>query len=334
MPAGWVAGGVAGAGALENIFGNNSANDAVKANNKQAGIVNQATDTMLSEAQQVANQPYVPYTGEYGAPLSSNQGQAVALASKDANAGTGQGLVEQGVNEINQEANNNFTPQNIAKYENPYTSSVVANEIEQANRSYDQSVGQAKIHDAQSSAFGGSGTAIEMGELAGQNQLNIGQLTATGYSNAYNAAVNAWQADNQRMSSAAQSYEQAGGDITQMNSNDIQQLLQTGGAAQAVAQTNLTGQYNEFLRQQGWSANQLQTLINGVGVAGKSTQQINPQYQSNVANSLLGLGSTLAGLYGGGFFNSSSSTPSYGGTSTGSNGQYTGGAAPIGYEGG
>jgi hypothetical protein len=63
------------------------------------------------------------------------------------------------------------------------------------------------------------------------------------------------------------------------------------------------------MRQQNWSAQQLGSLISAVGVAKGSPSQAAP-VQSNTANQLLGLGSTVAGLFGGG-----STTDPFAGTS-------------------
>ena len=308
VPAGWAAGAAALAGVAESAMSTSAANSAANTQNAINAPTIQANNSMLSMAEGVANQPYTPYTGAYAAPLSANQQYGVDQAATVAQQGQAQGLVGQGVNQINSVANNAWSPQTAAKYMNPYTSSVVSNEIENANQSYLQSLGQMKEGQAQSGAFGGSGTATGEAELAGQNQLNIGNLTATGYSNAYNEAVNAWQADNSRAESAASAYNAAGQDLTSMNNEQIQDLMATGGAAQAVAQTNLSGEYNEFMRQQGWSANQLNSLISAVKGGGGSMTYAAP-YQNQTANSLMGLASVATGLYNGGL-----GSGSYGGS--------------------
>ena len=308
MPAGWAAGIGAVAGAAEDISNNKAAESASKAN---AGSVNQlqgAQGAMLTQAQQVAQQPFQAYTGTLTAPMSGNQQQAYGIASQEANAGVAQGDNTAATGLIGQVAGNGWNANTAQTYMNPYISQVNNAADANLNHTYLQSLAQAQTGAAGAGAFGNSREAIQEGELAGQNQLNQATVNSQNLSNAYNTAVNTWQSDNQMKLNAANAYEQAGQDVTQMDNAQISNLLQTGNVAQVIAQTDLNNQYGQFTRQQGWSANQLNSLINAVGTAkGSTTQQ--PQVQSNTANQLLGLGSTIAGLWGG---SSPSGTPTVG----------------------
>ncbi len=285
-------------GVASNIASNQSAQSAANKNNANSQNLAGAQNQMLSQAESVANQPFVAYTGQLTAPMSANEQQGNDLAASVANNQVAQGDVQAGTNLVGQVANNGFSQQTIENYMNPYTQDVTNNAITAANRSYAQNLSALNEKSAQSDAFGGSGSALQRGELAGQNQLNVANITATNDSNAYDAAVKAWQADNQTKLSAAQAYNAAGQDITNMNSTQISDLMKTGGVAQAISQTNLANQYGQFMRQQGWSANQLGSLIQAVGTA-KGNTNVAAAPQSNVANQLLGLGSTVAGLFGG-----------------------------------
>ncbi len=110
--------------------------------------------------------------------------------------------------------------------------------------------------------------------------------------------MKAWGQDNNTKLAAADAYLKAGSDITRMNSEQISDLMKTGGVAQVISQTDLANQYGQFMRQQNWAPDRLSSLISAVGTAkGSTTQQ--PKVQSNTANQLLGLGSTVAGLFGG-----------------------------------
>jgi hypothetical protein len=181
---------------------------------------------------------------------------------------------------------------------NPYVSAVNDASTAAANKSYLQNLSAIQTGAAGSGAFGGSREAIQEQTAASNNQMNIGSLTATNNANAYNSAVQTWQADNATKLNASNAYEAAGQDVTAMNSNQISDLLKTGGVAQVISQTDLSNQYNQFMRQQGWSAQQLGSLISAVG-ADKGSPAQTAAVQSNTANQLLGLGSTVAGLYGG-----------------------------------
>ena len=301
MPAGWVEAGSAALGAYESIQGNKAAAGAQKLNNQVAQQNANAQGTMLNSAEQIANQPFQAYTGTLTAPMSGNQQQANSLASSSAGpGGQAAGLMGQATGLIDQVgANSNWNQATAQKYMNPYTQDVTNVALDQSNRDYLSNLSSMNERAAQSGAYGGGRNAIEQGELAGQNQLNDANIQATGNANAYDSAMNAWKADNGMKLSAANAYAQAGGDITRMNSQQVSDLLKSGGVSQVIAQTGLDAQYGQFMRQQNWSANQLGSLIKAVGATRGGVTQSAP-VQSNTANQLLGLGSTLAGLWGGG----------------------------------
>jgi hypothetical protein len=297
MPAGWISAGAAVLGAGESIAAGDAASSAAKKNNANNAVLAGAQNTMLNQAQTVANQPFQAYTGDLTAPMSGNQQQAYSLASDTANQGEAQDLSRKGTGLIDQVAGSEWNADTAAKYMNPYTQDVTQGAIDNSNRSYLQSLAASKESAIGSGAFGGSRAAITGATLASDNQRNIGQLTAKGNADAYDNALKAWAADNSTKLNAAKAYGDAGNDITKMNSDQISDLLKTGGVSQVISQTNLSNEYGQFMRQQGWSAQQLQPLIQSVSSAkGSGAQVTGPQ--SNTANQLLGLGSTLAGLYG------------------------------------
>lgn len=298
MPAGWVAAAGAAVSAGESIESNQAQASATKANNAANAGLTAAQGSMLNQAESVAQQPYQAYTGTLTAPMSANEQQGNTLASQTASNGVAQQDNSAATGLAGQEAANGWNANTEAEYANPYTSAVTNQAVTAANKSYLQNLAQVQSGEAGSGSFGNGRTAIEEGELAGQNQLNIGNITTTDNANSYNAALNAWQADNSRMSQAAGNYEAAGQDLTNMTSDQISDLMKTGGVAQGIAQTDLNNQYNQFMRQQNWSATQLGSLISAVG-ADKGSPAQTAAVQSNTANQLLGLGSTVAGLYGG-----------------------------------
>lgn len=288
---------------------NNKAASTAKANNANAQQIGAAQNTMLNDAQQIANQPFTPYTGTLTAPMSGNEQAGYSQALNVANAGAAQADNTKAVNAIDQVSANPWNASTAQTYMNPYTQQVTDAAIANQNKSYLTSLAGLKENAAGSSAFGGGRNAIAESNLTATNAMNIGTLTANSNAAAYDNAFQKWQGDNQMKLNAANAYEAAGQDVTAMNSTQIADLMKTGGVAQAISQTDLSNQYGQFLRQQGWSAQQLQSLIGAVGTAKGSPAQTAP-VQTNTANQLLGLGSTIAGLAGGG----SSSANAFAGT--------------------
>ncbi len=303
MPAGWVSAGVSAAGAIggavQSIESNNAAQSASKANAASTAQLQGAQGTMLNQAEQVAQQPFVPYTGTLTAPMSGNEQQGYSLASSTATGQQAQGDVAQGTNLVSQVGNSDWNQATAAKYMNPYTQDVTNAATAAANKTYLQNLSSLNTNTAGADAFGNGRTALEAGQLASDNQINVGTLTAKGNAAAYDSAMSAWQADNTTKLKAADAYMQAGQDVTQMNSTQISDLMKTGGVSQVIAQTDLSNQYDQFMRQQGWSANQLGPLISAYAATKGQAPTQQAVVQSNTANQLLGLGSTIAGLFGG-----------------------------------
>lgn len=298
MPAGWVEAGVAAVGAAESISSNNSAKSAAAKNNANAATTVGAQNTMLNDATTIANQPFEAYTGTLTAPMSGNEQSGYDLAASTAANGVAQGDNSKATGLVDQVANNGWSADTAGKYMNPYTQSVTDASIAASNKSYLQSLAGLKTQEAGSGAFGGGRAAIQQSNLTANQNMNVGSLTATGNANAYDEAVKTWQTDNATKLSAANAYEQAGQDVTNMNSTQISDLMKTGGVAQVISQTDLSNQYNQFMRQQNWSAGQLNSLISANSSTKGGVSQL-PAVQSNTANQLLGLGSTVAGLFGG-----------------------------------
>lgn len=299
MPAGWVSAGVAVLGAAENMSANEGSKSATAQNNANSQQIANAQDTALHQGEAIAQQPFQAYGGTLTVPMSGNQQQAYTQAAKTAGTGLAQQDNAKATSQIDQVAGNQWNSDTAQKYMNPYTSAVTNNAIENANRTYQQNLGSLKENAIGSGAFGGGREAIAESQLAGQNQLNIGNLTAKGNADAYDEALKTWTQDNTTKLNASKAYEEAGKDVTQMNSEQISDLLKTGGVSQVISQTNLNNQYGQFMREQNWSATQLQPLIGAISASKGGTTQTAP-VQSNTANQLLGLGSTLAGLFGGG----------------------------------
>ena len=314
MPAGWVSAGAAVVGAGESIMSNQASASATAKNNAANANLTSAQNTMLNDAQTIANTPFTPYTGEMAAPMSGNEQQGVTMASNVANAGVAQADNTKATQQIDAVAANPWNASTAATYMNPYTQQVTDNAIANQNKSYLTSLAGLKEGTAGSDAFGGGRNAIAESNLSATNAQNIGTLTAQSNDTAYNTAFNQWQNDNTMKLNTANAYNASGQDVTNMNSAQISDLMKTGGVAQAISQTADAAQYNEFLRQQGWSANQLGSLIGAVGSDKGSPAQTAP-IQSNVANQLMGAGSTIAGLFGGG----STSTNAFAGTTLANN---------------
>lgn len=301
MPWGAVQAGLGVAGGIAGLF---DSNNQTKAQQAAIAPLQNAQSTLYSKAEGIANTPYQAYTGTQVAPITGNQQQALTQAQTVANNGEAQTDVGNAENLAGGVANNGWSSATAAKYMNPYTQAVTDAAQKQLNQQYANTINAQQTGAASSGAFGGDRAALTASNDMGQYLLQSGTLAATNNANAYNSAIQAWQADNQRALGAAQSYQASGNDITQMNSQQIKDLLATGGVEQATQQMNLNANYNNYLDARSWSTQQLQPLLQAAG--GKGTPAgVTP---TNTASDIVGIGSALAGYFGSSY-GGSSGTP-------------------------
>jgi hypothetical protein len=284
-----VAAAAVGAGA--SIYDTNQQIDAQK---NAISPLQGANSDLYSKAEGIANTPYTPYTGAQVAPLSSGQQQAVTAAQTNANNQVGQNDVSQATDLAAGVADNGWNSATASKYMSPYTQNVTDVAERQLNQTYANTVNNQQATEASSGAFGGDRATLDKAATTGE-YLNTAENTAAiNQANAYQSAIQTWQADNTRALGAAQSYQASGNDITQMNASQIKDLLATGGVEQATQQMQLNANYNNYLDKRNWSTTELQPLLQAT--TGKGTPAgVTP---ANTATDLLGMGSALAGYFG------------------------------------
>lgn len=287
---------------------------------KQNAYLTDASKDIIGRATRIADRQYQGYDGERVAGLSGNEQQGVNLASTSGDEGRRfQNLAAEQIGDV---ASNDFTTENLNRYMNPYVEGVVNQSIKKANLAAAENANTLKGQAASRGAFGGSRQTL----METQNEKNrleaIGDITTSGYSDAFKNAVSTWQADNQRKMTAAQAYQSVGNDITRMNSQQISDLMATGGTDRALEQLQMDVDYSAFIEERDWGVNNLNTLINAVGAArGPSANPYAGQSGSN-AGQVIGAISAIAGFFGKG--SSSSGSNANAGTWNGNN---TGGAS-------
>lgn len=253
-----------------------------------------AQNTLYSDAEQIAATPYTPYTGQQVADLSANQVKANTQAADETTNNEAQDYINKAGGQADFIAGNQWNTSTANKYMNPYTQDVTNVALNQENQAYAKQLNANNSSAASTGAFGGDRAALTNVGTTGQHLQAQGNIEAEGNANAYASAQQAWQADNQRASSAATAYQNSGNDITNMNSSQIKDLLATGGADQAVQQMKLTTGYNNYLDQRSWATNQLAPLESAAG----RTPTLAATQPTNYASSLVGVGSALAGYFG------------------------------------
>jgi len=289
MPWGVAAAGVAAAGSIYSA--NKNANTVSQAS-QQSPAVQNATDQALTQGEAIANQPFTPYTGQVVAPLTANQQMASGLAQ------TGGTQAQSYLTSAGQELSGikQYNDADLKSYMDPYVSSVLTPQLNEANIQYQQA--NAALLNSKAGAFGGDRSAL----TAGQNTYNYQQTTAAdignAYSNAYTNAQTAFFNDQNKQIQTANALANVGGDVSKLNTQQIQDLMATGGLQQAVQQGQLDFNLQQFLTARGWSTQQLQPLLNSIAAAkGVAQTSTTTGPQSGIAGEAIGAAATIAGAY-------------------------------------
>lgn len=228
---------------------------------------------------QVASRAYEGYDGTTVAPLSANEQTAYNQASSQAGAANTSGLTSQ--------ANMAYTPANVAAMAQPYVQGVIAPQVSALNQQYDtsksalnsnsQSVAAQNAYDTQGNAK--NNAALDTGQTSA-----MGNVLSQGAANAYNYGQSALESNR----------AQAQGIV----GNIGQELGQSGANAQSINQANDTFNYGQYLENQNWSTNNMQSLLSAIKGAQVNTSATGTgaagQTQNNTS-SMIGAATSIAG---------------------------------------
>jgi hypothetical protein len=280
--------------------------------------------------------PYMQYQGERVAQFSPLQQQSYENAAlmqtspqlQDATALAGQA----GLGALNTQYT--FKPADFAStftkdaqgnmtspLMSPYIGAVVQRQQQDAQRQADIAAQAQGAQAARSGAFGGSGDYIMRAQAAGNLARQKGDIQATGLQNAYNQAMQQYNAQNQLnaqqqqfgaglglqgLQTANQSVQNLGtlGNMQYQQNMGVNALQnQYGLQQQAQMQQDLTNKYQDYLNYQNYPYKQLgfmSDIIRGAPLTqtGSSVYTAPPSTAQTVAS--LGLGAAgISKLWGG-----------------------------------
>jgi len=262
--------------------------------------------------------PYMQYQGERTAQFSPLQNQSYENAAlmqtapqlKDATALAGMA----GLGALNTQYTFNPANFNSSAAQNlmsPYMDNVVARQQQDAQRQA-QIAGQAQqAQAARSGAFGGSGDYLMRSQAANNLARQKGDIQATGLQNAYNQAMQQYNAQNQLNAQqqqfgaglglqGLQTAGQAAQNLGNLGNTQYQQNMginafqnQYGLQQQQQVQSDLNNKYQDYLNFQNYPYKQLSfmsDMLRGTPLSqtGSSIYQAPPSAAQNIAS--LGLG--------------------------------------------
>lgn len=234
-----------------------------------------------ARAEQVAQQPFMQYPGQFVAGLTPTQQAGIQATSQYSQAAqpyyqAGAGLTMAGAGSVGP-----LTQQQIQYYQNPFTQSVVDPTRAALQQEFGQQRSQQQAQAIRSGAFGGDRTGLERANLMRQQGLGMAQAIAPLYQRGYEQAVQtaAGQqgvvaSDLQRKLAAGQQIAGLGTGAQQAALQGAQAQIAAGTVEQQTQQADLTARYQQFLQERGYPFQVAQFLANiamGTGALSGST---------------------------------------------------------------
>jgi hypothetical protein len=123
-------------------------------------------------------------------------------------------------------------------------------------------------------------------------------MVGDAYSKAYTNAQSAFFQDQSKKINAGNALAAVGNDTSKLNTQQIQDLMATGGLQRVLGQKQLDFNYQQFVENRDWSVNNLQPLLSSINAAkGTQSQTSNFGPPANVAGTAIGAAATIAGAY-------------------------------------
>jgi hypothetical protein len=237
-----------------------------------------------ARAEGLADTPFKPYSNDpnaFVAPLTPTQQAGIANTNMAAGMaqpyyGAAAGMTMAGSQSVGQ-----LTPEQINKYQNPYTQAVADTTFNNLRQQQAQEMQGATGNAIRAGAFGGDRSGLVAANMARQQQMGTAQAMAPIYQQGYQNAVQTAQGQQAVTAADLARLQQGGQQIGGLGSAAQGAALQGAGAQLAAGQTQQqTSQagkaalYNQFLQEQGYPFQIAQFLANiamGTGALSGST---------------------------------------------------------------
>ena len=279
----------------------------------------------LGQGAALANAPMQVYGGPLTAGASDLQQQGFAGMSDVAAGGYTPGTF---TNQFTapgayKPTTSSFDTAAASQYMNPYLTSALQPQIDEARRQSQMTQQQNAAKMTQAGAFGGSRGAIMDAETQRSLGANLANITGTGYNTAYEKATQQFNADQARKMAEAQfgagqgmtaaqnaaqygQSAQAANEASRQYSSEfglksLQDLMSAGATQRGIEQEGITADKAQFEQQQAYPFNMVEfqrKLVEGLPT-GASTTATNQDTISKLQTDIAGLASlykTLSNL--------------------------------------
>lgn len=262
----------------------NSRSTQSQSNRFDPNVIN-SSNFAIDRAREIADREFTPYTGDRIAALSSNEAQGI-------------GLARQGYDEANDYFRRGAVGFDTAFSSGrlqPYLDNLANPMVREINRDYEQRKSDLAGRSAMLNAFGGSRYALQQSEL----DRNYDDAVSDARGAAFDRAIGVFQNDQNRLM-------QAGGALAQTQSQQVQDLMETGYVDRVLRQSQADFDYGQFLENRDWDITNLQPLLQTLAAVPKNTSSTGTasstttstvENQPDTFGQLVGAAATVAGAY-------------------------------------
>lgn len=269
---------------------------------KKTSTTTRTLPTWLTEGSQqavdisrkIADRPYLAYQGERIAGMSPNEREAY-MAARYGPAQAYQDLETSRA--YAEQAAMPFTEFDMEAYMNPYIKGALdpaAREIREEMAREQRELG---ARAGEISAFGGARQAILESEAKRGGLEAISDLYGRGYAQAFESARDQVNRDRAATRAAADQFRMAGGLGMDILTQEIQNLLTTGGLERNLKQAGLDFDYMQFMEARDWDVMNLQPLLATLSSVPHGETQTNV---SKARKSTLGMIASVGSMVAGG----------------------------------
>lgn len=234
-------------------------------------------------AREIADRPYVEYTDQRIAGLDPSEQQAYDLAQQG--VGMWGGDLDR-AREMTERGSQSFLDADVQGYMNPYVEGALepaARELREEGQRQQQRVGQQA---GMTGAFGGSRQAILEAETGRGSTEALSDLYGRGYERAFESATERFDSDRAAAARGAEQFRALGAQGQQQFTQDMQNLLTTGGLKRQLDQAGLDFDYSQFLEARDWDITNLQPLLATLASVPYSTKSTNKTKTSGLGNAI------------------------------------------------
>lgn len=241
--------------------------------------------------QKIAEREYTPFEGERIAGLDPSEQRAYEMAS----GGAGGYEADLGrAREFAELGGQSFLDADIEAYMNPYVKGALDPAAREIREETDRQVALRGQEAGMAGAFGGSRQAIAESETRRGGLEAVSDLYQKGYEKAYESGAKKFEADRNVAARASEQFRALGAQGQQQLTQDIQNLMTTGGLKRSLEQAGLDFDYQQFVEARDWDITNLQPLLAAISTSPHSTKTTQTSKQSGLGN-VIGVAATVVG---------------------------------------